>query len=632
MIISIRHYLIFYIILIIALVFAGLLPISFIQASEDVIREHAIIEAYTEHTLIESVQLVNKGLDLIDSSLNPVMEEMLYTYLEEYNQSNQNPAAMDLISLKARFSQQTNATVDLYVFNKDGIIEYTTEPGVKGVDFKNYPDFYVSLMEHMKGSTPAMDRVVRSVQNESDLHVLGDLRKFAYIPTPDHRYVLEIGLLSDAFADIRSEFSYQYMLGRIWDENPDIEVLEIYDIWGNRVAVWSSDRNISGNDADVVLSDDVTKAIRSRSGASLGSPVQGDRTTLLFIDLKDPDALSDDSIVAVIRYGARLKEQLEMLVLQFILFGILGISSGFILAFFISKRISGPIREIVTDVHQIADGDLDHQIRSMHTLEFTELETSMNRMIRKIKEYSEEIERKRSEMVVASKIQQSIIPASFPVPEGYDIAAITIPALEVGGDSYDIFSRHEHSLTLVLADVAGKGVPAALFMALSRTIIRILTRWPGSPAGIIRSSNSIFIEDSGSVSFVTLFYGVLDAPSGTLRYVNAGHNPPVLFRADLNLSTLDPTGPVIGLLDDPDYVQEEVTLSLGDVLVIYSDGVTEAMDPDGSLFTEERLYEVIRQHHLSPAEELVQAIVDAVRTFAGTAPQSDDLTLIVVKR
>jgi len=631
MIVSIRQYLIFYIILIISLVLAGVLPISYIRATEDVIREHAIIEAYTEHTLIESVQLVNKGLDLIDSSLNPVMEEMLSTYLEEYTRSGQDPGAMDLFSLKERFSQQTNATVDLYVFNEDGIILYTTEPAVKGVDFKNYPEFYSALKQHMKGSTSAMDRVVRSVQNQSDLKVLGDLRKFAYIPTPDHRYVLEIGLLSDAFADIRSEFSYQYMVGRIWDENPDIDVLEIYDIWGNRVAVWSSDQNIS-EEVLPLPSDDITQALRSRSGTSFGSPVQGDRTTILFIDLKNPQALSDDSIVAVIRYGDRLKEQLEMLLFQYILFGIVGIGSGIILALLVSKRISAPIREIVTDVHQIADGDLDHTIRSMHTLEFTELETSMNLMIQKIKEYSEEIERKRSEMLVASKIQQSIIPASFPVPEGFDIAAITIPALEVGGDFYDIFSRHDTSVTLVLADVAGKGVPAALFMALSRTIIRILTRWPGSPAGIIRSSNSIFIEDSGSVSFVTLFFGVLDAQSCILRYVNAGHNPPVLYRAERNLSTLEPTGPVIGLLDDPDYSEGSVTLSPGDVLVIYSDGVTEAMDPDGKLFTEERLYEVIQQHHLSSAEGLMQAIVLAVRTFAGTAPQSDDLTLIVVKR
>jgi len=538
---------------------------------------------------------------------------------------------MDLFSLKERFSQQTNATVDLYVFNEDGIILYTTEPAVKGVDFKNYPEFYSALKQHMKGSTPAMDRVVRSVQNQSDLKVLGDLRKFAYIPTPDHRYVLEIGLLSDAFADIRSEFSYQYMVGRIWDENPDIDVLEIYDIWGNRVAVWSSDQNIS-EEVIPLPSDDITQALRSRSGTSFGSPVQGDRTTILFIDLKNPQALSDDSIVAVIRYGDRLKEQLEMLLFQYILFGIVGIGSGIILALLVSKRISAPIREIVTDVHQIADGDLDHTIRSMHTLEFTELETSMNLMIQKIKEYSEEIERKRSEMLVASKIQQSIIPASFPVPEGFDIAAITIPALEVGGDFYDIFSRHDTSVTLVLADVAGKGVPAALFMALSRTIIRILPRWPGSPAGIFRSSNSIFIEDSGSVSFVTLFFGVLDAQSCILRYVNAGHNPPVLYRAERNLSTLEPTGPVIGLLDDPDYSEGSVTLSPGDVLVIYSDGVSEAMDPDGKLFTEERLYEVIQQHHLSSAEGLMQAIVLAVRTFAGTAPQSDDLTLIVVKR
>jgi len=458
MIVSIRQYLIFYIILIISLVLAGVLPISYIRATEDVIREHAIIEAYTEHTLIESVQLVNKGLDLIDSSLNPVMEEMLSTYLEEYTRSGQDPGAMDLFSLKERFSQQTNATVDLYVFNEDGIILYTTEPAVKGVDFKNYPEFYSALKQHMKGSTPAMDRVVRSVQNQSDLKVLGDLRKFAYIPTPDHRYVLEIGLLSDAFADIRSEFSYQYMVGRIWDENPDIDVLEIYDIWGNRVAVWSSDQNIS-EEVIPLPSDDITQALRSRSGTSFGSPVQGDRTTILFIDLKNPQALSDDSIVAVIRYGDRLKEQLEMLLFQYILFGIVGIGSGIILALLVSKRISAPIREIVTDVHQIADGDLDHTIRSMHTLEFTELETSMNLMIQKIKEYSEEIERKRSEMLVASKIQQSIIPASFPVPEGFDIAAITIPALEVGGDFYDIFSRHDTSVTLVLLMLQEKGCP-----------------------------------------------------------------------------------------------------------------------------------------------------------------------------
>lgn len=507
MTISIRNYLLLYIILIIAIVLGGVLSLSFIRATENVIESHATLEAYTEHTLTESVWLVNKGLDLIDSSLNPVMEEMLYQYLDEYNRTGNNPAAMDLSSLKARFSRQANATVDLYVFNDDAVIVYTTEPEVQGVDFKNYPGFYESLREHMKGNTPAMDRVVRSVQNGSDLKVMGDLRKFAYIPTPDYTYMLEIGLLSDAFADIRSELSYQDMLERIWDENPDIDTLEIYDIWGNRVAFQSSDTNQTGSDRAPVSSEEIMKALRSRSSTSLGSPLHGDRTNILFIDLKNPEAVSDDSIVAVIRYGYRLKNQLETLLVQYILFGIFGIGSGIVLAILISQRISSPIREIVADVHTIAEGDLDHHIRSMQTREFVELGTSMNLMITKIKQYSEEIERKRSEMVVASQIQQSIIPASFPIPHGYDIAAVNIPALEVGGDFYDIFSRKEGTLTLVLADVAGKGVPAALFMALSRTIIRILTRWPGSPERVIGSTNSIFIEDSGSISFVTMVYG-----------------------------------------------------------------------------------------------------------------------------
>ena len=157
------------------------------------------------------------------------------------------------------------------------------------------------------------------------------------------------------------------MVGRIWDENPDIDVLEIYDIWGNRVAVWSSDQNIS-EEVIPLPSDDITQALRSRSGTSFGSPVQGDRTTILFIDLKNPQALSDDSIVAVIRYGDRLKEQLEMLLFQYILFGIVGIGSGIILALLVSKRISAPIRETVTDVHQITDGDPHHAISSMYSL------------------------------------------------------------------------------------------------------------------------------------------------------------------------------------------------------------------------------------------------------------------------
>lgn len=126
--------------------------------------------------------------------------------------------------------------------------------------------------------------------------------------------------------------------------------------------------------------------------------------------------------------------------------------------------------------------------------------------------------------------------------------------------------------------------------------------------------------------------GVLDTVSHTLRYVNAGHNPPILMKAGRDLHTLDPTGPVIGLLDDPDYGKGEAILSKGDVLVMYSDGVTEAMDPEGNLFGEERLIEVIRSHHTSSAGEMLTAIVQAVRAFAGTAPQSDDLTLIVVKR
>ena len=319
------------------------------------------------------------------------------------------------------------------------------------------------------------------------------------------------------------------------------------------------------------------------------------------------------------------------LLTRYVLSGIAAIIAGFILSFIISRHISGSIRDIVADVKQIADGDLDHSIRGMETEEFSDLQISINHMIQKIRIFSEELERKKAEMMVASQIQQSIIPEKIPAMNGYDLAAVSIPALEVGGDFYDIFSRDPGQYTLVLADVSGKGVPAALFMVLSRTVIRVLTRWMRKPVDILQSSNHIFIEDSGSVSFVTLFYALLDSENNTIRYVNAGHNPPVVYRKSGELELLNPTGPVIGLLDTPQYQDRMISLHPGDLLVIYSDGVTEAMNSSGELFSEQRLHSLIRDHHDQTAGDLIQAILTGVHEFAGREPQSDDITLMVVK-
>ncbi|PWR72325.1 PP2C family protein-serine/threonine phosphatase [Methanospirillum lacunae] len=629
---SIRNYLIINIILVIAIVVGGVIVFSYLSAKDDVLYENEIMQAYSEKNIIESVDLVNDGLKLIDDTLNSDTEKLLQKYLDAYNRSNASPENMDLEALSSTFSKEINRTVNLYIFNADGIIAYTNEPHVKGLDTnKQFPEFFKSLTSVRLGTRSVKDRVVHSAQDLNDSTVSGELTKFGYIPTPDHRFVLETGIKSEEFADSRTQLSYQEMIEKIGKINTDIEKIQVYTVYQFCSAEWYAKGRAAKQ--NITTSPLIQKAIEERSHLSEINSESGNLIKYLFIDLKDPDAVSDDSIVVVIEYGKeRMESLLQGLIIKFVVLSFFAILAGLILAFVISKRISISIRTIMDDVRRIAGGDLDHTIGGMNTEEFSDLQLSINQMIKKIKQYSEELERRRTELLVASHIQQAILPTKISIPEGYDLAAINIPALDVGGDFFDIFSREKGTCTLVLADVAGKGVAASLLMALSSTIIRVLSRWTIKPIEILQASNNIFIEDSGTVSFITMFYAMLNISSARLQYVNAGHNPPILYRSDGSIEMLDSNGPVIGLMDTASYEQKNIDLHTGDVLVIYSDGVTEAMNSEGIMFSEENLCKVIRENHQKSATDIIQVILQEIRDFIKEEPQSDDITIMVLKK
>jgi serine phosphatase RsbU (regulator of sigma subunit) len=352
----------------------------------------------------------------------------------------------------------------------------------------------------------------------------------------------------------------------------------------------------------------------------------------LFVDLRDPKAASDTSLVVELRYSnARLDAALACLVSRYLLIGVCAILMGFVLAYAAFRKLTGSISAIVLDVEQVAGGDLSHTIRSVNTAEFAQLESGINTMIRKIMAYTEELERKKAELQVAADIQTAFLPKDIPRPAGFDLAAASIPAREVGGDFYDVFTQGDGKYALVIADVAGKGVPASLFMALSRTAVRIVSRWEKTAQSVVNGSNTIFIKDSGSTSFVSVFYAILNGDTRQLTYVNAGHNPPILRRAGGTIEELEPTGPVIGLVDEPGYRERQVTLSPGDVLVMFTDGVTEAINRNEEMFSDERLRAVVQESHALTAAEIVSTIQRAVDSFCGNAPQFDDMTIMVLK-
>jgi phosphoserine phosphatase RsbU/P len=256
-----------------------------------------------------------------------------------------------------------------------------------------------------------------------------------------------------------------------------------------------------------------------------------------------------------------------------------------------------------------------------------ERETSIER-----DKYHDELERKKYELEIAHEIQESFLPHEMPQLSGYDIYAVNIPAKEVGGDFYDFIPLSEGKLGITIADVSGKSVPAALFMAVSRTIIRAKATGHSHPAQVIKEANELIASDSKSGMFVTLFYTILDLKKKTMEYVNAGHNPPVLFvRKTGYLECLSTNGIALGALDEIQPDEKEIKLEDGDVIVFYTDGVTEAVNREGELFGEKRIYQLVKNNNTLNARDLVFKIKDSVIEFSESQAQFDDITLMVLK-
>lgn len=248
-------------------------------------------------------------------------------------------------------------------------------------------------------------------------------------------------------------------------------------------------------------------------------------------------------------------------------------------------------------------------------------------------EYLRAKERIESELRIATDIQMSMVPHVFTIvpsrPE-FDLFATMNPAKEVGGDFYDFFVSGDH-LFFSVGDVCGKGVPAALLMAVTKTLLKSSAALNLSPADIFDKVNREIAANNDSMMFVTCFCAKLDYTTGELTFSNAGHNPPILMRRSGSTDLLElPEGLALGALDSAKYRDETVMLLSGDCIVAYTDGVTEAMDKDGRLFSTERLIDVARKSDAEAAKDMVEIIAASVHEYASGATQSDDITVLAI--
>jgi sigma-B regulation protein RsbU (phosphoserine phosphatase) len=241
----------------------------------------------------------------------------------------------------------------------------------------------------------------------------------------------------------------------------------------------------------------------------------------------------------------------------------------------------------------------------------------------------------RRELDIASNIQQSILPRVFPPFPGradFDIFAQMIPAREVGGDFYDFFLVDDGHLGIVVGDVSGKGMPAALFMAVSRTLLKSNALAGLAPGDCLHRVNQLLCLENSAEMFVSIFYGILDTRTGAFEYCNGGHNRPYLLRRGGAAEMLEGTGgTVLGVLDSSRYGARRITLQPGEGVFLYSDGVTEAMDAGGAVFSDGRLLATLEHHGAASPEALIAAVVEDVNRHAGGVAQSDDITTLAVR-
>lgn len=238
----------------------------------------------------------------------------------------------------------------------------------------------------------------------------------------------------------------------------------------------------------------------------------------------------------------------------------------------------------------------------------------------------------REELRLALDIQLGLLPKSFPEVPGYQIAGASEPAQLVGGDYFDFITIDEGRLAITLGDVSGKGLPAALLMSNLQATIRGMSMLDISPKECLRRSNKLMYQSTDPHKFATLFYAILDRKKHRLTYSSAGHDLPFFLSGTKELSRLRAGGLVLSCLDDSAYEEDILDLKPGDLLVIYSDGITEARNESEEEFGEEKLGELLRENSGLSATELIDKITGTVKEFAGSLPQMDDMTLVIVKR
>ncbi len=379
------------------------------------------------------------------------------------------------------------------------------------------------------------------------------------------------------------------------------------------------------------------KMIRGETGFLLYTSLVGVRSWMYYAPIR-----ATGWTLAVVFPEAELLAHITQLSVTMAVMGFVGILLLTAAVAFIAGSITKPLRSLAAATQVLASGNFDLELPRVRsndevgvlTHNFQVMKESLKEYIKNLTETTAAKERIQSELKVATDIQASLLPRLFPAfpdrPE-FDIYASMDPAKEVGGDFYDFFFINETNLCFLIADVADKGVPAALYMMVAKTLLKSEGQRLGEPDQILASVNTILAADNDSCMFATVFCAILDTETGEVRFANAGHNPPLLIEPQgIRYLAIQP-GFVLGPMPDIVYATERITMRTGDTLFLYTDGVTEAKNPEEELYGEPQLLHALQRAPKEDLTAMIHAIRAEVTQHANGAPQSDDVTMVAIK-
>lgn len=507
---------------------------------------------------------------------------------------------------------------EINIVEADGLIVNSTDDGLKGI-------FNMNSTAQSKEFMVLVDKQETYVQAYGPVGSDGvTMRKFAGVSLGDGNYI-QVGYSSEQFHEKINEFVFDVTKNRHVGSNGFVAVCD-----ENLNMVTQTDRNGHHISTIGIYPNDDMQNGRSAKELCKATIVNNDNN--FSRDYVYAFTFAEGYCIIAAMPETEVVFMRDVSIYNSVFMQILIFATLFVFIYILIKRlIINNIKKINCSLAQITKGNLNVTVDVRTNVEFASLSDDINSTVETLKNYiAEAAARIDRELEYAKQIQLSALPAKFPANDKYSIYAQMIAAKEVGGDFYDFYNINDNTIAFLVADVSGKGIPAAMFMMTAKTIIKDLAESGLEVNEIFTRANEKLCENNDSGMFVTAWMGILNTETGLLKFANAGHNPPLLKKKDGSVEFLRSRASlVLAGMEGVCYRVNEVQLSKGDRLFLYTDGVTEATNTTEKLFSEERLIEYMSKNSNLSAVDLLHGLKANIDEFVGEAPQFDDITMLV---